>query len=152
MKHFVILSFTFLSITLFGQKEPKVEALERDSSQISEPVVNDTIELYVINNTNSFVAIQSSVKTEYAFFYRDLKFLRTQRELNFKNAESLEKFFTICDKALATDKTHITQGYNISRNRLNKNVLRLNNKQGGYTLMKRETLEFLKEAYKKHNE
>jgi hypothetical protein len=140
MKLIITLSLILISITAVAQNPV-------DSTEVPELPISDTVDLYVINNTNRLIAIEKNGASSFAFEYRDLKFLRTMRVLEFKNAEQLEKFFGICDKALATDKTYITQGYNISRNRLNKNVIRLNNKQEGYTLLKRETLEFMKSEF-----
>ena len=143
MKMYITLSLILVSLSGFSQ-----ETL--DSTAVIEPITVDTVDLYVINSTNRLIALPNEGLTKYAYQYRDLKYLRTMRELKFQNAEAMEKFFGICDKALATDKTLITQGYNISRNRLNKNVIRLNNKENGYTLLKRETLEFMKTEFRSY--
>jgi len=114
-----------------------------------EDGVADTIDIYVINNTNRFVALPAEANTKYAFFYRDLKSLRTINELKFQNVTEVTKFFDTCEKALETGQLYVTQGYNISRNRLSKNVVRLNNKEGGYTLLKYATLEHMRKAFDK---
>ena len=112
----------------------------------------DTVDLYVINNTTRFVALPDEGSTKYSFFYRDLKYLKIIRELKFQSGSDVERFFNTCDKALETDKTFITQGYNVSRNRLSKNILRLNNKEGGYFLLKSASLEKMKSTFQKSKE
>lgn len=141
MKNYIVL--LILSVA-FG-----VSAQESDNVKMNEA---DTVDLYVINNTTRFIALPDEGSTKYAFFYRDLKYLKTVRELKFQSAEDVQKFFNTCDKALETDKTFVTQGYNVSRNRLSKNVLRLNNKDGGYYLLKFNSLEKMKSTFKKYTE
>lgn len=114
-----------LSITSFGQ---------------------DTTDIYVINATNRLVAIDAD---SYSFTYRDLKSLKERRSLYFETAADLEKFFELCQKALDKDQGTVTSDYNVSRNRLSKNVVRVNNKIGGYFLLKYTTLEHMRKAYEK---
>ena len=112
----------------------------------------DTIDLYVINSSTRFISLPDEGNTKYSFFYRDLKYLKIIRELKFQSGSDVERFFSTCDKALETDKTFITQGYNVSRNRLGKNILRLNNKEGGYFLLKSASLEKMKSTFQKSKE
>lgn len=123
------------------------------SQDSTDTVVNelayDTTDLYVISNSSRFVELSGQGKSKYAFYYRDLKYVKEIRELKFYSVDEAIKFFNICQKALDTDKTYITKGYNISRNRISKNVLRLNNKDGGYTLMKRSTYEHIRDAFER---
>lgn len=110
---------------------------------------NDTTKIYVINKTNRFVQIKSGGNTSYSFFYRDLKFVKETRELIFKNKEKVNEFFDKAEKVLATDSGIITAEYNLYRNKLSKNVLRLQNKVGGYVLISRETLETMRSEFNK---
>ena len=109
----------------------------------------DTTDLYVINDNGRLVSITTGGNKKYAFFFRSLKSPRPNKELLFKSADEVVKFFEMCEKALALNKTFITSGFNISRNTLNKNVVRMNDKGGDYTLLKRETIELMREAYEK---
>jgi hypothetical protein len=111
---------------------------------------NDTTKIYVINNTNEFVEIKGGGYTTYSFFYRDLKFLKETRELKFTNKTKVTEFFDKAEKVLATDSGIITADYNLYRNKLSKNVLRLQNKDGGYVLLSRETLETMRSEFNKH--
>lgn len=110
---------------------------------------NDTTRIYVINNTNEFVQIKGGGYTTYSFFYRDLKFVKETRELKFKNKEKVNEFFDKAEKVLATDSGIITADYNLYRNKVSKNVLRLQNKEGGYVLISRETLETMRAEFNK---
>ena len=111
---------------------------------------NDTTKIYVINNTNEFVEIKGSGYTTYSFFYRDLKFIKETRELKFSNKTKVTEFFDKAEKVLATDSGIITADYNLYRNKLSKKVLRLQNKDGGYVLLSRETLETMRSEFNKH--
>lgn len=139
MKNYITLLLIFCALS--------VSAQEADSITVNAA---DTADIYVINSTTRFVALPDEGNTKYSFFYRDLKYLKTIRELKFQSAEDANKFFDTCEKALETDKTFITHGYNVSRNRLSKNVLRLNNKEGGYYLLKYDSLEKMRKAFNKY--
>lgn len=102
----------------------------------------DTTSLYVINNTNRLVQVGDS----YSFFYRDLKYIKEIRELKFETKKELDEFFEKAYKVLNTDVALITQGYNLMRNKMNKNVLKIRNKDLGYVYIKRRTLDNMKEA------
>jgi len=110
---------------------------------------NDTTKIYVINKTNEFVQIKGGGYTTYSFFYKDLKFMKETRELVFKNKEKVNEFFDKAEKVLATDSGIIGAEYNLYRNKLSKNVLRLQNKVGGYVLLSRETLETMRSEFNK---
>lgn len=110
---------------------------------------SDTTKIYVINNTNEFVQVQKGGYTTYSFFYRDLKFVKETRELKFSNKTKVNEFFDKAEKVLATDSGIITADYNLYRNKLSKNVLRLQNKEGGYVLISRETLETMRAEFNK---
>lgn len=109
----------------------------------------DTTKIYVINKTNEFVQIKSGGNTTYSFFYRDLKFVKETRELKFSNKAKVNEFFDKAEKVLATDSGILTSDYNLFRNKLSKNVLRLQNKEGGYVLISRETLETMRSEFNK---
>ena len=103
----------------------------------------DTTDIYVINKTNRLIKIDDAA---YAFVYRDLKSLKEIRSFNFENKTALDKFFRLCQKALDVDQGTVTGHYNVSRNRLSKNVVRVNDKNGGYTLIKYTTLDHMRKA------
>lgn len=110
---------------------------------------SDTTKIYVINKTNEFVQVKEGGYTTYSFFYRDLKFVKEIRELKFSNKAKVNEFFDKAEKVLATDSGIITADYNLYRNKLSKNVLRLQNKDGGYVLISRETLETMRSEFNK---
>ncbi len=129
MKQLIVIILSALSFSSFSQ--------------------NDTTKIYVINKTNEFVQIKGGGYTTYSFFYRDLKFVKETRELVFKNKDKVNEFFDKAEKVLATDSGIITADYNLYRNKLSKNVLRLQNKVGGYVLISRETLETMRSEFNK---
>ena len=106
----------------------------------------DTTDIYVINKTNRLVALQSD---SYAFIYRDLKSLKQIRSFNFDDKAGLLKFFRLCYKALDQDQGTVTSKYNVSRNRLNKNVVRVQDKNNGFVLISNSTLDNMREALKR---
>lgn len=106
----------------------------------------DTTDVYVINETNRLVALEAD---SYSFFYRNLKSLKETRTLHFESETELIKFFDLCQKALDKDQGTVTSSYNVSRNRLSKNVVRVNDKDGGYFLLKYTTLEHMRKAFEK---
>ncbi len=110
---------------------------------------SDTTMIYSINKTNQFVQVKTPEKTHYSFFYRDLKFMKETRELIFATKQDVNEFFDKAEKVLATDSGIITSEYNLYRNKLNKNTLRLQNKKGGYVLISRETLETMRKEFNK---
>lgn len=103
----------------------------------------DTTDIYVINKTNRLVAIQPD---SYAFIYRDLKSLKQIRSFNFETKADLLAFFKLCQKALDKDQGTITSDYNVSRNRLSKNVVRIQDKNDGYVLLSYTTLDHMRSA------
>lgn len=103
----------------------------------------DTTDIYVINKTNRLVAIQPD---SYAFIYRDLKSLKQIRSFNFETKADLLAFFKLCQKALDKDQGTITSDYNVSRNRLSKNVVRIQDKNDGYVLLSYSTLDHMRSA------
>lgn len=107
----------------------------------------DTVDVFVVSKNSRFAELKWGGKSKYLFSYRDLKYIKEIRELIFEDADDAIKFFNTCQKALDTDKTYITHGYNVMRNRLSKNYLRLQNKEGGYTQISRDTFDDMKAAF-----
>ena len=106
----------------------------------------DTTDIYVINKTNRLVAIQPD---SYAFIYRDLKSLKQVRSIDFESDTDLLKFFKLCQKALDKDQGTVTAAYNVSRNRLSKNVVRIQDKDDGYVLLSYSTLDHMRKAFER---
>ena len=125
MRNIIAFALAFISLTSFGQ---------------------DTTEIYVINKTNKLTKIDDT----YSFFYRDMKFMKEIRELKFDSKEDALAFFEKAYKVLDTDVDLFTKGYNLMRNNLSKNVLKLRNKDGGYFLIKRSSLDHMKSAVEKN--
>lgn len=138
---YLLLSLIFIST--FSIHAQDSTAVENNSPVTS----SDTVDIYVLSKNSRFVELKGEGKSRYAFYYRDLKFIKELRELIFEDADDAIKFFNICQKALDTDKTYITHGYNVMRNRASKNVLRLQNKDGGYTMIRRDTFDDMRAAF-----
>jgi hypothetical protein len=124
MRNIIAFAFAFICLTSFGQ---------------------DTTEIYVINKTNKLTKIDDT----YSFFYRDMKYMKEIRELKFDSKDDALAFFEKAYKVLDTDVDLITKGYSLMRNNLSKNVLKLRNKDGGYFLIKRSSLDHMKAAVEK---
>ena len=102
----------------------------------------DTTDVYVINKTNKLAQIGDA----YSFFYRDLKYVKEIRELKFESKEDMLSFFEKGYKVLDKDISLVARGYSLMRNKMSKNVLKIRNKDGGYVLIKRSTIDNMKEA------
>jgi hypothetical protein len=95
-------------------------------------------DLYVINETNHLMKVGDG----YVFEYRDLKFIKKHiRSLKFDSKEEILDFFDKAENTLNTDQGVLNEKYSMYRHKLNKNTVRINNKDGGYVLLTRETLE-----------
>ena len=105
----------------------------------------DTVVVYAVSNTNRLVQINDS----YSYFYRDLKYVKQIRELKFESKGELEIFFEKAFKVLDTDISLFAQGYTLVRAKMNKNSLKVRNKDNGYFIVKRETLENMQNASNK---
>lgn len=116
-------------------------------SAVSSVDAYDTVDIFVLSKNSRFAELKWDGKSKYIFSYRDLKYIKEIRELVLDDADEAIKFFNTCQKALDTDKTYITHGYNVMRNRVSKNYLRLQNKDGGYTQISRDTFDDMKEAF-----
>lgn len=105
----------------------------------------DTVAVFVINNTNKLVKINDG----YSFFYRDLKKVKQIRELKFESKSELEAFFNKAFDVLDTDISFFAKGYTIDRGKVNKNSLKVRKKDNGYFIIKRNTLENMQKATNK---
>ena len=110
-------------------------------------ISQDTSDVYVINNTNRLVSVESDQGTGYVFFYRNLSKIGTTDFIPFEDNEAMISFFNTCLRSLDEDKLLMTQGYSISRNKLSKKVAKVRKKDGGYFLLKRDTLDAIRDAY-----
>lgn len=108
----------------------------------------DTTNVYVINNTNRLIRIsQSNGPSTYVIEYRNLKKLNDTASVYLGRKEDVYKFFNTCEKVLNTDTRIIGEHYNVNRNKVDKNTVKVDNKmEGAYFLVKRETLENMKSA------
>lgn len=105
---------------------------------VSNLQAQDSKNLYVINETNRLMKVGDS----YVFEYRDLKFIKKHiRSLKFDSKEEILGFFDKAENTLNTDQGVLNEKYSMYRHKLNKNTVRINNKDGGYVLLTRETLE-----------
>lgn len=82
------------------------------------------------------------VGDSYVFEYRDLKFIKKHiRSLKFDSKEEILDFFDKAENTLNTDQGVLNEKYSMYRHKLNKNTVQINNKDCGYVLLTRETLE-----------
>jgi hypothetical protein len=61
--------------------------------------------------------------------------------LKFDSKEDILSFFDKAENALNTDRGVLIEKYSMYRHKLNKNTVQINNKDCGYVLLTRETLE-----------
>lgn len=107
----------------------------------------DTTNVYVINNTNRLIRISSDGVNNYAVEYRNLKKLNETAAIQLGRKEGVYKFFETCEKVLNTDTRIIGEYYNVNRNKIDKNTVKVDNKAAGaYFLVKRETLDNMRSA------
>lgn len=110
----------------------------------------DTTEVYVINNTNRLIRIAEGNQNNYVIEYRNLKKLNQTVSISLGKKDAVYKFFDTCEKVLNTDTRIIGENYNVSRNKIDKNTVKVDNKvEGAYFLVKRETLENMRSALDK---
>ena len=110
----------------------------------------DTTDVYVINSTNRLIRIANGSSNTYAIEYRNLKKLKETVSINFGKKEAVYKFFDTCEKVLNTDTRIIGENYNVNRNKVDKNTVKVDNKfEGAYFLVKRETLDNMRSAMDK---
>lgn len=104
--------------------------------------------IYEISGNNRLTTIEVNQDTTYAYYYRDLKHLGEIRSINLKTKDDVKKFIDLCYKALEQDKSFVTENYNISRNKLSKTVVRINDKKEGYSLITEKDLHLMENAFK----
>lgn len=110
----------------------------------------DTTDVYVLSSSNRLVQIKKDSQISYALEYRNLKKLKETVCIDFGKKENVYKFFETCDHVLNTDTRVVGERYNIGRNKIDKNTVKVDNKnEGAYCLIKRETLENMRSAMDK---
>lgn len=109
----------------------------------------DTTDIYVINNTNRFVAIDHEGNTSYAIVYRDLRSIKEMHTIHFENKANAHVFFEHCMIALEQDKIVENKRYSINRNALSKNVIRVEDEDEGYFMLKYSTVERMRTAFER---
>jgi hypothetical protein len=128
MKH-LVLFFLFFSFTSFAQ---------------------DTTNIYVISNTNRLARIDLDGKSTYILEFRNLKKLNETAVITFGKKDGVFKFFDTCEKVLNTDVKVVGEHYNVVRNKVDKNTVRVDTKGvTAYLLLKRETLDNMRSAMEK---
>jgi hypothetical protein len=103
--------------------------------------------IYQVTVNNRLTTVESNGGMTYAFYYRDLKHISEIRSIEFKKPKDVSRFFELCYAALDEDKTTITQYYNVSRNRISKYVVRINDKNEGYFLLTEKDLRLMENAF-----
>lgn len=133
-----ILSIIFLFLLSFVHAQT-------DSTQISQDtiVIADTSDIYVINKTNRLVQIDQ----DFAIEFRDLRSIKETHSINFENTKEVEKFFATCYRVLEKDVNVVGPRYSISRNKLSKNVTRIEDKDSGYFFLSYDTIEKMEAAF-----
>ena len=132
MRTFLLAAFLLLGFQNFAQTDTVI-------------VSKDTVNVYVISSTNRLIEIEG----DYAIEYRDLKNLKNGRFLNFDSAKDLEKFFDSCFRSLEKGTEIASVNYTLSRNKISKNVVRVQGKEKSYFMLSYETLEKMKTAYER---
>lgn len=132
MKRILLAAFLLLGFQNFAQTDTVI-------------VTSDTVDVYVISSTNRLVEIEG----DYAIEYRDLKNLKNGSYLHFDSGKDLEKFFASCFRSLEKGIEIASVNYTLSRNKLSKNVVRVQGKEKSYFMLKYDTLEKMKTAYER---
>lgn len=110
----------------------------------------DTTDIYVLSSSNRLIQIKKDTQISYSLEYRNLKKLNETVSIDFGKKENVYKFFETCEHVLNTDTRIVGERYNIGRNKIDKNTVKVDNKKGGaYCLIKRETLENMRSAMDK---
>ena len=110
----------------------------------------DTTDVYVLSSSNRLIQIKKDAQICYSLEYRNLKKLNETVSIDFGKKENVYKFFETCEHVLNTDTRVVGERYNIGRNKIDKNTVKVDNKKGGaYCLIKRETLENMRSAMDK---
>ena len=110
----------------------------------------DTTDVYVLSSSNRLIQIKKDAQISYSLEYRNLKKLNETVSIDFGKKENVYKFFETCEHVLNTDTRVVGERYNIGRNKIDKNTVKVDNKKGGaYCLIKRETLENMRSAMDK---
>ena len=66
--------------------------------------------------------------------------------MKFDSKKEIPSFFDKAENALNTDRGVLIEKYSMYRHKLNKNTVQINNKDCGYVLLTRETLENMRNA------
>lgn len=110
----------------------------------------DTTDVYVLSSSNRLIQIKKETQISYVLEYRNLKKLKETVSIDFGKKENVYKFFETCEHVLNTDTRIVGERYNIGRNKIDKNTVKVDNKKGGaYCLIKRDTLENMRSAMDK---
>jgi len=133
MKSLLLFFSLALSIVSFGQSD-------------STAVLEDTSDIYVINNTNRLI----HVGDDYSIEFRDLKRLTEVHYIRFDDAGEVRKFFSDCYKVLDQNTTIANSLYIVNRNVLSKNVVRIEHDDLAYFLLAYGTLEKMEKAFDRY--
>lgn len=107
-------------------------------------VANDTTEVYVINNKNRVIKVGDDA---YAFEFRDMTSINDIHTLHFESGAEFEKFLSTCFRSLEQGVTVVGEKYAINRNRLSKNLIRIDNKHDAYFMLSYDTVEKIQTAF-----
>lgn len=132
MKSIFVALFMLVGFTSFSQED-------------STTIVNDTLDIYVINSTNRLI----HTNTSFAIEYRDLKSLRDVRTIRFASEKEVDRFFANCFRAMEADVNIVSEHYTVNRNKLNKNLVRVHEKDGAYFLMSYDTVQKMQTAFER---
>lgn len=135
MKTFVTILFLCVISASYAQTD--------STATVSDTLISDTSDIYVINKTNRFVAVDS----DFAVVFRDLKSLKEIHSVHFSTTKEVEQFFATCFRVLEKDVNIVGPLYSISRNKLSKNVVRIEDQQGGYFFLSYDTVEKMQAAF-----
>jgi len=111
----------------------------------STTVIEDTSDIYVINNTNRLI----QVGDDYSIEFRDLKRLTEVHYIRFESQADVSKFFADCYKVLDQNTTISNQLYTVNRNVLSKNVVRVQHHDLAYFLLSYGTIENMEKAFER---
>lgn len=107
-------------------------------------IVQDTTDIYVINSTNRMIAVDNS----FAIEFRDLKKITEIGTIHFDSVKEVEQFFATCYRVLEQDVKVVGTLYTVSRNKLSKNVVRVDGQsETGYFFLSYDSVEKMEKAF-----
>lgn len=133
MKSVFLAAFLILSGISFAQSDSTV-------------VTQDTVDIYVINNTNRLIQTEDHFTLE----FRDLKSLKELHYIELDSDAEVHTFFQTCYRVFDKNIELVGQKYTVKRNILSKNFIRVSHHDEAYFMLSYDTVEKMEKAFQRH--